>query len=73
VTNRKNNNSVVVKVTYRMHPRSKSIIDVSMKAAEELDMLHDGQVRVRVEPAESKFSTKEVLRMLLTAGTSSLR
>jgi rare lipoprotein A len=49
VTNLANNKSVTVKVNDRMNPKSKSVIDLSRKAAEELDIIHAGHARVRVE------------------------
>lgn len=49
VTNLKNQKSVTVKVNDRMNPRSKSVIDLSRRAAEEIDLVHDGHARVRVE------------------------
>ena len=51
VTNLSNHKSVTVKVNDRMNPRSKSVIDLSRKAAEELDLIHAGHGRVRVEMA----------------------
>lgn len=50
VTNLLNNKSVTVKVNDRMNPKSKCIIDLSRKAAEELDMVHAGHAKVRIEP-----------------------
>ena len=50
VTNLKNGRSVVVKVTDRGPWRSNLLIDVSPKAAEELDMKRAGVVPVRIEP-----------------------
>jgi len=49
VTNLSNHKSVTVKVNDRMNPRSKSVIDLSRKAAEEIDLIHAGHARVRVE------------------------
>jgi peptidoglycan lytic transglycosylase len=49
VTNLKNGRSVVVKVTDRGPWRSSLLIDVSPKAAEELDMKRAGIVPVRIE------------------------
>ena len=51
VTNLSNKKSVVVKVNDRMNPKSKSVIDLSRKAAEEIDLIHSGHARVTVEPA----------------------
>ena len=50
VTNLKNNKSVVVKVNDRgPHGSNKRIIDLSRRAAQELDMVQDGKAQVRVE------------------------
>ena len=54
VTNISNNKSVTVKVNDRMNPRSKAVIDLSRRAAEQIDMIHSGHVKVRVELIESK-------------------
>lgn len=51
VTNLKNNKSVVVKVNDRgPHGSNKRIIDLSRRAAQELDMIQDGKAQVRLEP-----------------------
>lgn len=50
VTNLKNQKSVTVKVNDRMNPKSKSAIDLSRKAAEEIDLIHAGHARVKIEP-----------------------
>jgi rare lipoprotein A len=49
VTNLRNRKSVVLRVTDRMNPRSKAIIDVSHRAADQLGMIHSGHAQVRVE------------------------
>ena len=50
VTNLKNNKSVVVKVNDRgPHGSNKRIIDLSRRAAQELDMIQDGKAQVRLE------------------------
>lgn len=50
VTNLKNNKSVVVKVNDRgPHGSNKRIIDLSRRAAQELDMIQDGKAQVKVE------------------------
>ena len=52
VTNLKNNKSVVVKVNDRgPHGSNKRIIDLSRRAAQELDIIQDGKAEVRVELA----------------------
>ena len=51
VTNLKNNKSIVVKVNDRgPHGSNKRIIDLSRRAAQELDMIQDGKAQVRLEP-----------------------
>jgi rare lipoprotein A len=49
VTNLRNNKTVVVRINDRGPYAKKRIIDLSQKAAEQLDMLRDGVVPVRVE------------------------
>ena len=49
LTNTGNNKSVVVKVNDRMAPNNKNMIDVSLKAARELDFVHAGSARVSLE------------------------
>jgi rare lipoprotein A len=49
VTNLSNNKSVTVKVNDRMSPRAKPVIDLSRKAAEQLDMIKRGHVKVKIE------------------------
>jgi rare lipoprotein A len=51
VTNLSNKKSVTVKVNDRMNPKSKSVIDLSRKAAEQIDLIHAGHARVKVELA----------------------
>ena len=54
VTNLKNNKSVVVRVNDRGPHGSKSdIIDLSGRAAEELDMIKDGRAKVKLEVVEA--------------------
>jgi rare lipoprotein A len=52
VTNLENNKSVVVKINDRMRSRTKVLIDLSWKAAEELDMIQPGKAQVRVEKVQ---------------------
>ena len=54
VTNLSNNKSVTVKVNDRMNSKSKAVIDLSRKAAEEIDMIHSGHAKVKIELIESK-------------------
>ena len=54
VTNLSNAKSVTVKVNDRMSPRSKPVIDLSRKAAEEIDMIKRGHVRVKIELLPAK-------------------
>lgn len=49
VTNLANNKSVTVKINDRMNPKSKAIIDLSRKAAEEIDMVRNGHTKVSLE------------------------
>lgn len=49
VTNLRNNKTVVVRINDRGPYAQKRIIDLSQKAAEQLDMLRDGVVPVRIE------------------------
>lgn len=49
VINKKNNLSVVVRVNDRLPIYSKRQIDISRTAAEQIDMVHDGLAKVRVE------------------------
>ncbi len=49
VTNLSNHKTVSVKVNDRMNPKSRQVIDLSKKAAEELDLIHAGHGRVSVE------------------------
>jgi rare lipoprotein A len=50
VTNLSNNQSVVVKINDRMRKNSPVLIDLSRRAAQELDFLKEGKTQVRVEP-----------------------
>ena len=54
VTNLKNNKSVVVRINDRgPHGPKTEIIDVSGRAAQELDMVKDGRAKVKVEVVEA--------------------
>ncbi|HPN37025.1 MAG TPA: septal ring lytic transglycosylase RlpA family protein [Melioribacteraceae bacterium] len=52
ITNLKNNRAVIVRVNDRMPPHPERIIDLSYGAAEQLDMLKDGVVKVQIEVLE---------------------
>jgi len=52
VTNMKNDKSVVVTINDRMRSNTRVLIDVSRKAAEELDFVREGRAQVRVEVVE---------------------
>jgi rare lipoprotein A len=54
VTNLRNKKSVTVKINDRMNPRSKVAIDLSRKAAEDLDMIRSGHARVRLQLVSAK-------------------
>ncbi|MFM9908796.1 MAG: septal ring lytic transglycosylase RlpA family protein [Chitinophagaceae bacterium] len=49
VTNLSNKRSVVVRITDRMHPKNKRLIDLSRSAASKLAYLGKGITRVKVE------------------------
>lgn len=49
VTNLKNNQSVIVKINDRMHPKMKRLVDVSKIAAERLDIVRSGLAKVKIE------------------------
>ena len=49
VLNPLNGNAVIVKITDRMHPKNKRLIDLSFIAARELGMLSSGIVNVIIE------------------------
>jgi rare lipoprotein A len=54
VTNLKNNKSVVLRINDRgPHGAKTLILDVSGRAAQELEMIRDGRVRVRLEVVQS--------------------
>ena len=54
VTNLSNGKSVTVKVNDHMSTRSKALIDLSRKAAEELDMIRSGHTKVKIELLQTK-------------------
>jgi rare lipoprotein A len=54
VTNLSNGKSVTVKVNDRMSSRSEALIDLSRKAAEELDMIKSGHTTVKVELLQTR-------------------
>ena len=49
VTNLSNKRSVIVRITDRMHPKNKRLIDLSRSAASKLAYIGKGLTRVRVE------------------------
>jgi peptidoglycan lytic transglycosylase len=54
VTNLKNNKSIVVRINDRgPHGSKERIIDLSGRAAEDLDMIKDGKAKVKLEVVES--------------------
>lgn len=53
VTNLSNSKSVVVTINDRMRSNSKVAIDLSKRAAEELDFIRDGKTRVRIEVVQN--------------------
>ncbi len=54
VTNLKNNKSTIVKINDRgPHGSKANIIDLSRRAAEEIDMIKDGKAKVKIEVVEA--------------------
>ena len=54
VTNLKNNKSTVVKINDRgPHGSKANTIDLSRRAAEEIDMIKDGKVKVKIEVVDA--------------------
>lgn len=49
VTNLSNGQSVIVKITDRMHPKNKRLIDLSFAAAKKLKIISNGLMKVSVE------------------------
>ena len=49
VTNLRNQRSVAVRINDRLPPRSRAIIDLTIKAARELGMFHRGVAKVKLE------------------------
>lgn len=49
VTNVRNNKSVVVEITDRLHPKNKRLVDLSKAAAQKLGYVSAGLAKVRVE------------------------
>ena len=49
VTNLRNQRSVLVRINDRLPPRSRAIIDLSLKAARQLGMFHRGVARVKLK------------------------
>lgn len=49
VTNLRNHNTVIVKINDRLHKKNKRLVDLSKRAAEKLDFISLGIVRVKVE------------------------
>ncbi|MBZ0200426.1 MAG: septal ring lytic transglycosylase RlpA family protein [Ignavibacteriaceae bacterium] len=52
VTNLKNNNSVIIKLNDRKPDTNGRVIDLSYKAAADIEMLHDGLAKVLIEVLE---------------------
>jgi len=50
VTNLKNGRSLVVRVTDRLHPKMKRVVDLSKAAAKQLGYTKGGLTKVKVEP-----------------------
>jgi rare lipoprotein A len=54
VTNLRNKKSVTVKINDRMNPRSKAVIDLSRKAADDLGMIRSGHAQVKLQLVSAK-------------------
>lgn len=54
VTNLQNNKTVIVKINDRLHVRNKRLIDLTIAAADVLDFLQKGIVKVKIEQIERK-------------------
>ncbi|MFT3704397.1 MAG: septal ring lytic transglycosylase RlpA family protein [Agriterribacter sp.] len=52
VSNLRNKKSVIVRITDRMHPKNKRLIDVSKAAAQKLGFVGRGLTKVKVEVVE---------------------
>jgi rare lipoprotein A len=57
VTNLRNNRWVVVRVTDRLHPNNRRIVDLTQAAAKQLGFIHWGLTKVRVEVVTKEFVT----------------
>lgn len=53
VTRLKNHKSVIVKITDRMHPKNKRLVDLSRAAAKKLGFIKAGLTKVKVEVLEN--------------------
>lgn len=62
VTNISNNQTVIVKINDRGPFSKKRLIDISRAAAEEIDMINDGVVRVEIETLPSIFTKEDSLK-----------
>jgi rare lipoprotein A len=49
VTNLKNGSSIIVKVNDRLGKTSSCVIDLTLKGAKELNFVHSGHTRVKIE------------------------
>ena len=54
VSNLRNNKSVIVQITDRMHPKNKRLIDLSKAAAKKLGFLNRGLAKVKVEVTDPR-------------------
>lgn len=55
VTHLRNGKSVIVRVTDRFHPGGTHLVDLTMRAAKEIDMVRYGIVRIRMEVLNPNF------------------
>ena len=54
VTNLRNNKSVIVRTTDRLHPKMRRLVDLSRVAAEKLGYISQGLTRVKVEVLDAR-------------------
>lgn len=55
VTHLRNGKSVLVRVTDRFRPGGKHLVDLTLRAAKDIDMLHHGVAKIRMEVLNPDF------------------
>jgi len=64
VTHLRNGKSVIVRVTDRFHPGGKHLVDLTLRAAKDIDMVRYGVARIKLE-----VLNPDVMRVLLPKDT----